>query len=318
MKRILLLAVLCVASFAGAQEIIEAADGSGSYRPIADHHGRYIRFEGSDGVVVSFFYDSPDTTLDSGMAIRVNDKVTLTVRYHGRDDLSVAGLPRVSMVRDPEERTLEIRADQKRVASFDYSADKYVAGISLPGFLTMRLTAPDRNHHVRQTLYNGSGKLVGQAEVVSSAYEVGMWRGVAFDGVAASLGFDPRSLSYKSSPVGFLTTGRDANQRVALYIVNVGPHSVGFTPDGVPRFYDIRADLLDADIAPGSDCSTSMAIDQNKAAPEHITLTADGVPGMYIEEPASGAIYAAWAENGGAVAFTRAGSEGVTPATPRF
>ena len=96
--------------------------------------------------------------------------------------------------------------------------------------------------------------------------------------------------------------------RTTLNIVSAGRVSVGFAPDGAPRFYDVTADIFDSDIPPGSDAGTSIALEQSKAVPSHVTLTADEIPGIYIEEPADGAIYAVWAERNGEIGSRRASS----------
>src|SRR6185369_595209 len=181
--------------------------------------------------------------------------------------------------------------------------------------LSMRLTPPDARQHVRQILQSGAGTVIGLADVVSSAAVVGMWSGFTFDTVAGSLGFNPRPLTFKKSPVGYLTTARDRKGRVALYIVSAGGQSVGFTPDGVARYYDLTAEIFDSEIPAGSDLGISVSLDQNKAAPEHITLTADGTLGMYVEEPADGAIYAAWVEPGEVIKYSRATAEKITRAS---
>lgn len=308
----MLLALLFGAIVVNGQEVVETWDGS--YRVFKDDHGRYARLESSDGVVVNYLYDSPAATAETGIAVRVSEKVTLTVRYNERGDFSAPGLPNVSMVLDSNDRTLEIHASDKTIATFSYRPDKYIAGVSLPGHLSMRLTAPDGRQHVRQTLQSGAGTVIGLADVVSSAGMVGMWSGYTFDTVAGSLGFNPRSLIFTKSPVGYLTTARDRKGQVALYIVSAGAHSAGFTPDGVARYYDLRADIFDTEIPPGSDLGISVSFDQNKAAPEHITLTADGTLGMYVEEPAAGAIYAAWVEPGEVIKYSRALAEKITRA----
>jgi hypothetical protein len=309
----MLLALLFGAIAVNGQEVIETWDGS--YRTFKDDHGRYVRLESSDGIVLRYLYDSPAATAETGVAVRVSEKVTLTVRYNDRGDFWAPGLPKISRVPDSNERTLEIRAGDKPIATFAYRSDKYIAGVSLPGHLSMRLTPPDARHRVRQTLQSGAGTVIGTADVVSSAGVVGMWSGSTFDTVAGSLGFNPRSLIFTNSPVGYLTTARDHKGQVALYIVSAGGQSVGFTPNGVARYYDLTADIFDSEIPAGSDLGVSVSLDQNKAAPEHITLTADGTLGMYVEEPADGAIYAAWVEPGEVIRYSRATAEKIARAS---
>src|SRR6185369_987353 len=178
----ILLALLFGAMAVNGQEVIETWDGS--YRAFQDEQGRYVRLESSDGIVLHYLYDSPAATAETGVAVRVSETVTLTVRYNDRGDFSAPGLPNVSMVPDSHDRTLEIRAGDKPIATFAYRPDKYIAGVSLPGHLSMRLTPPDARQHVRQILQSGAGTVIGLADVVSSAAVVGMWSGFTFDTVA--------------------------------------------------------------------------------------------------------------------------------------
>jgi hypothetical protein len=292
----LVASLLLASAIAHGQEIIETTNGT--YRAFQDEHGRYLRLESSDGVVVNYLYDSPAATAESGVAIKVANGPTLIVHYEA-SGFWTPGMPKVNVIGNAEERTAEIRADEKTIAAFEYRADKYVGEISIPGRFTMRFTPPDARHRMRQTLVNGNGGVIHETEVVSSAAEAGIWNRVSFDGVEQALGFDPRTLLYRESPAGYLNTGRDANGRAALYIVTVGRNAVGFTRDGVPRFYDVTAEIFDSEVPAGSDCGHSIALEQNKAVPAHVTLTGGGMPGVYVDTPANGAIYAVWVESDG-------------------
>ena len=298
MKALVLSIALAAAVVAHAQEVIETADGS--YRAFQDQHGRYVRLESSDGVVIHYLYDSPSASAESGVTINVPNGPTLTVHYDGQDMVWTRGMPTLTIVSNDDGRTTEVRADGRAIALFEYRADQYVGAVVVPGRFTLRATPPDARHRVRQTLLDATGRVLQQTEVVSSAASTGMWKGMAFDRMA--------SLSFRPSPAGYLSTGRDADGHVALYIVSAGRVSVGFAPDGAPRFYDVTADIFDSDIPPGSDAGTSIALEQSKAVPSHVTLTAEEIPGIYVEEPADGAIYAVWAERNGEIGSRRASS----------
>lgn len=292
----LLIALLFATTAAHGQDVIETANGS--YRAVQDKDGRYVRLE-SANTVVNYLYDSPSAQAESGVVIDLANGPTLTVHYDTQGNFWAPGMAKVKILRGPDERTTEILADNEPIATFDYRLDKYISAVTIPDHFTIRVTPPDRRKRVRQTLLNADGAVVRQTEVVSSSSGVGIWRGMSFEPVTQALGFDARSLSFEQSADGYLQTGRDGAGRVALYIVNAGANSVGFTPDGVARFYDITADILDSDIAPGGDAGVSLTLEQSKAVPAHVTLTAGGMPGVYIEEPANGAIYAAWVERNG-------------------
>src|SRR2546423_1129455 len=106
--------LLCAAADAQTREVTD----SGTY--VADASGRYVRLEGRDGVVLTFLYDGPETTQTSGVAVRVNGRLTLTVRYDGRGEVAVAGLPKLTSLFDQEERTVAVRANGKTLALLDY------------------------------------------------------------------------------------------------------------------------------------------------------------------------------------------------------
>lgn len=297
--RWLILSLFLAATVVHGQELFET--GTGSYRMFLDGHGRCARTEGSDGVVIEYLYDSPLAHTESGVVITVPDGPVLRVHFDSRGSIWTRGMPKLNVIRNPEERVAEIRADGKPVATFDYRADKYVGAISVPGHFSMRFTPPDARNHMHQTLVDADGAVLKETEVVSSAGDVGIWwNRASYEGIEQALGFDPRPLAFRNSPDNYLATLRDAKGRVALYFVTAGGSSVAFTPDGVPRYYDVNADIWDFEIPPGGDdLGVSVAFDQSKAVPAHVTLTANGMPGVYIETPANGAIYAAWVERDG-------------------
>lgn len=297
--RPLLLSLFLAATVAHGQEVFET--GNGSYRMFLDSRGRCARTVGSDGVVIEYLYDSPHADTESGVAIKVPGGPVLRVHFDVQGSIWTRGMPKVTMSRNLEQRVVEIRADGKPVVAFDYRADKYVGAVSIPGHFSMRFTPPDARNHMHQTLVDSDGAVIKETEVVSSAGDVGIWwNRASYEGIEQAVGFDPRPLTFRNSPDNYLSTLRDSKGRVALYVVTAGGSSVAFTPDGVPRYYDLNADIWDVEIPPGGDdLGISVAFDQSKAVPSHVTLTANGMPGVYIETPANGAIYAAWVESDG-------------------
>ncbi|MDQ3281838.1 MAG: hypothetical protein M3Q69_10530 [Acidobacteriota bacterium] len=290
--RPLLIAAFCTVS-AFAQEVVET--GNGSYRIFTDQQGRHARHEGSDGVVVEYRYATAAATSASSVVVHVGN-VDLRVGYEAEGTLDAPGLPKITTIYNADHRATELRADAQTLATFTYAKSGYVTRVAMPQRMTLRLTPPDAAHHVRQRLFDARGKQIASANVRSRPLEPGVWRRTSFETVASALSFDARALTFESSPTGSLMTGRDADGRVALYIVTAGGDSVGFTPDGIARFYDLSPEILDVDIPAGSDAGTSKALEQIRALPSHITLTASGDRGMYVEEPGEGAIHAAWTE----------------------
>lgn len=295
-----LLSLLLAATVVHGQEVVDTGDGS--YRMFLDRHGRCARTEASDGVVVGYLYDSPLVKTESGVAIKVPDGTVLNVRYDYQGSIWARGMPKLKVLKNLEERVFEIRADDKPIAAFEYRSDKFVGAVKIPGHFAMRFTPPDTRSHMHQTLVDADGAVIKETDVVSSAGDAGIWwNRESYEGIEQALGFNPRSLSFHCSPGGFLCTGRDAKGRVALYVVTAGAgNSAAFTPDGVPRYYDVNANIWDFEIPPGGDdLGVSVSFDQSRAVPAHVTFTANGMPGVYIDTPANGAIYAAWVESDG-------------------
>jgi hypothetical protein len=298
--RRLLLSLFLAATAVHGQELVDT--GNGSYRMFLDSHGRCARTVASDGVVVEYLYESPKETTESGVVIKVPDGPVLNVRYDYQGGIWARGMPKLKVIVNGDSRVMEIRADEKPIATFEYRSDKYVGAVSVPGHFAMRFTAPDARNHMHQTLVDADGAVLKETDVVSFAGDNGIWwNRAAYEGIEQALGFSPHSLSFRCSPGGFLCTGRDAKGRVALYRVTAGAgNSVTFTPDGVPRYYELDANIWDFEIPPGGDdLGVSVAFDQSRAVPAHVTLTANGMPGVYIDTPANGAIYAVWVESDG-------------------
>ena len=298
-RKSLLLSLILAATAVHGQELIETVNGS--YRVFLDAQGRCARTVASDGVVVEYLYESPVAQGESGVAIKVPQGPVLEVHFDTHGSIWTRGMPKLKVIQNPEERVAEIRADNKPIVTFDYRPDKYVGSITVPGHFSMRFTPPDARNHMHQTLVDADGAVIKETEVVSFAGDNGVWwNRASYEGVKQAVGLDPRSLSFRNSPDNYLATLRDAKGRVALYLVTAGGSSVAFTPDGVPRFYDLDADIWDFEMPPGGgDLGVSVAFDQSRAVPAHVTLTAGGMPGVYIDTPANGAIYAVWVESDG-------------------
>jgi hypothetical protein len=159
----------------------------------------------------------------------------------------------------------------------------------------MQVTEPDAAHRVRQTVVDASGKVLADTVVLNPPAAAPMWRRMAWEVVEEVLGLDMRSLSYELDPTGYLESARDAKGRVVLYLVHVGHATIGLTPAGVARFYDLSTMISD--------------VYQDQAVPMNVTLTSDGSVGMYVEQPANDAIYAAWVEPDGVTKLMRAKDE---------
>jgi hypothetical protein len=315
----LLIVMFVAVSAAAAQEVVNTRHGV--YTVYLDDQGRYARQENDNGIITYYLYDSPAAADATGLTIRIDDKVSLTVHFDDKDgNYSTPGLPKLKMIRDADYRTTEVRADNTAIARFEYARDRSIAGITLPGHLALHLTPSDAHHQVHQSLVDAKGAVLSEATVTSSVVEVGIWNRISFEGVRSALGLDADALDFDQTADNRLMIGRDAKGRVLLYIVTVGNLSVGFTPDGAPRFYELMADVFDRNVEAHNETGIPVALDQKLAAPSYITLTADGRPGFYVEEPGNGAIYAAWVEKrpngrGTVPAFARATAEKLTPAT---
>jgi hypothetical protein len=300
MRKELINAILAVMLCASAHAQTREVTDSGTF--IVDATGRYVRLEGPDGVVVNYLYDSSESAETSGIAVQPTDKLTLTVRFDGRREVTVAGLPALTSLIDDEGRTTTVQADRKPVAMLEYTPAGFFAAVTLPRRLTWRVSAPDASHRVRQSVEDATGEQI--ASSVVSDLE-GVRRGAWYDVAAADLGVSLDSLTYQQSPTGSLTTARDAKGDVAFYIVHSDASDVGFAPDGTPRFYDLTLSVFGGTIAPGSDVVVSPAWDaQHSAVPDHLVLTSSGAAGLYVEGAAKKSIVAAWTDAHGKVCTT--------------
>src|SRR5207237_4733857 len=244
---------------------------------VADASGRYIRQEGRDGVIVTYLYDTPATTETSGLAVRVTDALTLTVRYRSNAEVTVAGLPALVSRFDEQGRTVAVTANGATVATLDYTKAGYVSSVTLPGHLTWTISGPDQSHRVRQSVQNGAGRDVRTAEVTARMEIDGVRRGAAYEAIAAELGLNLESITFDESPTGALTTMRDQHGAVLLYIVHTDACDAGFAPDGTARFYDLELSVLGGFIPPGSDVRVSPAWEvQRGTMPDHLLLTNRG------------------------------------------
>ena len=303
------IAIALLLSLASHGQTLDVTD---SGRFVVDASGRYVRLEGRDGVVVEYLYDAPDPTKTSGTRVRVNDKLTLTVK-HTDDEVVAAGLPRLASVFDFEGRTTTVLADGKAVAQLEYTQNGYFAAVSVPGRFTWKSSAPDALQRVRQTVQDASGQTVATAVVKTSMMIDGIRRGAAYDAAAEELGVDLKTVTYESSPTGALVTARDAKGRVAFYVVQAAPGcDVGFSADGKPRFYDFKLSVEGGETAPGGDLVISETWEgQRGTYPDHFVLTARGAAGVYANEAANGAIDSAWVASAGKVYSRRTSVEQV-------
>jgi hypothetical protein len=279
---------------------------SGTY--VADATGRYVRLEGHDGVIVDFLYDSPEATLTSGITVRPNDKVTLTVRFETPGGVKVNGLPAITSRFDDQGRTTAVHAAGKPVALVDYAPSGLVDAVILPSRLTWKISVPDSSGRVWQSVENASGKVMASFLVTNI---LGIVRR-AWYGEAADLGISMDSLTYENSTTGLLTIARDAKGQVAFYVVHAENYAVGFSPDGTPRFYDLPLSVFGGTMAPGSDIVVSRAWDtQGATVPDRFVLTASGAVGLYVDAAPAKGIVAAWSERPGKVSTTMAEVEPV-------
>jgi hypothetical protein len=288
---------LCAPAHAQTREVTD----SGVF--VSDAAGRYVRLEGRDGVVVTWLYDAAESTETSGVSVRPNGKLTLTVRHDGRGGVAVAGLPELASLVDHEGRTTAVQADGKPVALFDYRPSGLLAAVTLPGRLTWRVSAPHPSQGVRQSVEDAAGKVIAGAVVTGGE---GATRGTWYGAAAADLGVPLDVRTYERSPTGMLTTARDGEGRVAFYVVHMDACDVGFSPDGTPRFYDLTLSLFGGSVPPGSDLLVSPAWEaQRGTVPDHLVLTAGGAAGLYVEEPAKKSIATAWTDRDGKLSVSR-------------
>lgn len=294
---LVLVVTLCASAFAQTREETD----TGAF--VIDSAGRYVRFEGRDGIVVDSLYAPGELTNSSGHTVHVNDKLALTVRYDGQDAVRVAGLPALTAIRDHEGRTTMVQADGKSVAVFEYTSAGLLAAATVPARLTWKVAPPDASHRVRQTIESGSGKIVATslAKPVDNPQRGGSWLHAL-----SEFGVDVESYSYEETSTNTLTIARDAKGGVAFYVVSADGCDVVFSPDGTPRFYDLTLRVWSGHMAPGSDLVISPAFDaQRGTVPDHLILTASGAIGLYSEEAAEDAITDAWVNRDGKIAFAK-------------
>ena len=268
---------------------------------ITDSSGRAVRFEGLDGVVVEYLYKSADAEETSGVIVRVNEKLRLTVKYEGRREGQVAGLPKLTSVFDSEGRTVAVLADYLALARLEYTEGELFSRISLPKHFTWTCAAA-LSQRVRQSVEDARGKVVASEVVTTSMSILGIRNVRLYDAAAEELGVDLDALTYEQSPTLALTTARDAEGHVAFYIVHTDWCDVGFAANGEARFYDLELSVLGGKIPPGSDVLVSKAWEMQRGTiPDHLLLTARGRVGVYLDEAAKGAIASAWTDSEGRV-----------------
>ncbi|HVG23530.1 MAG TPA: hypothetical protein VND45_05205 [Thermoanaerobaculia bacterium] len=176
-------------------------------------------------------------------------------------------------------------------ASLAYGASGHVASITLNNGLSLQLQ-PTETGTVQQTLFGADGT------VLATATPIGDTTGVRdlpahLDPVATQLGLGAdwaETLTFGVTPSGHLTTARNASGTVVLYLVDVGPFRVGYTPEGVALFYDFMPNY-DSGVF-----DDPAARQMTGVVPTHIVMTGAGAAGMYDNGPATGAIYGAWVD----------------------
>ena len=244
---------------------------SGVWR--VDAAGRYVRLEGSDGIVVDFLHDAADPSRASGVTVRVDTRA-LTVTYGNPGECAAAGLPRMTSVFDEAGRTSSVLADGLPLALIEHTGEGRVAKITVPGKLAWTAAAPPARREGMPAI-----------------------RGASYDAVAEDLDLDFDVLTFEPSPTGMLTTVRDKQRRVVLYVVHTDRCDAGFAADGKPLFYDLPLVLFDGTFAPDSDVMESQAWEtQHGTVPDHLVVSAGGAVGLYVEEPSSGAIKSLWTD----------------------
>jgi hypothetical protein len=273
---------------------------------IMDSTGRVVRVEGPDGVVVENLYDRPDTEETSGVTVRVNEKLSLTVKRSGEKEVQAAGLPKLTLLFDSKGRTTAVLADDTVLARLDYTSDQLFSRISLPKHLTWTCT-PEAPQRVRESVYDSRGKVVASAVVRAGMGIDGIRNNWSYaPGVAEDLGVDFDALTYEDSPTGALTTVRDAAGRVAFYVVHIPWCDVGFAANGEGRFYDKELSVLDNENPDGCIVVSKAWERQRATIPDHLVVTARGSAGVYLYEAARGGIASAWTDakgNGHSITF---------------
>lgn len=285
-------------SLAASQLRIAEVTDSGTY--FADEAGRYVRLDGTDGVIVDYLYDTPEPNAQqSGVTVRANAKCSFTVR-NGDQEIAVAGLPKLTWLSGDEGRTASVMADGRLLARFDYTTDGYASRISLPGSFTWKFSAPDASHRVHQSVEDATGKVISGAVVKAGSNAETLGRRGVWDAAAQEIGVNLATITYESSPTGELDTARDAQGNVVFYVVYAPSCDVAFSPSGKPLFYDLKVDPFGGVGYPDSCLITSKASEGlHGAIPDHVLLTAHGAVGLYIEDPANGAIVSAWTDAAG-------------------
>jgi hypothetical protein len=269
---------------------------------VTDASGRVVRLEGTDGIVVEYFY-APGTTEQIGWRVHVNDKLAFTMNETSESEsIAIDGLPKIQWDSGFEGRTTSVFADGKLIAQLEYTPKGYFAAITLPGHFRWKTSEPSASRRVRQTVEDASGRVVANIAVTAHMSIDTVRRSKVYDVVADELGLNPHELKFDDSPTNYLTTVRDARGRVAFYVVGGINGDVGYSPDGAPLFYDIALQVEGGSIAPDSDLMMSAAWEgQRGTLPNHLVLTARGAMGVYAEESANDALSSVFIDTKGRV-----------------
>lgn len=291
---VVLAVFFCVALSAQTREVTD----SGVL--ITDSSGRAMRLEGPDGVNVEYHYANAEAQDTSGVTVRVNPQLSLTVKYTGRKEIQAPGLPKLTSVLDSAERTTAVLANGTAVARLEYTKDDLFSRMTLPGHFTWSCST-EPSQRVRQSV-EAHGKVIASATVLTRMDLDGVRNSTAYGVVAEEFGIALDAITYTQSPTGALTTARDREGRVLFYIVHIDGADVGFAPNGEARFYDLALSVLGGEIPAGSDVLVSKAWETQRATiPDHFVLTAHKRAGVYLEEVAKGAIASAWTDADGRV-----------------
>jgi hypothetical protein len=272
---------------------------------VADDCGQITRIENSDGTVETFDLLADGT--DIGMTVHVSKTLELHVRYDYEPSsrlqsmIAAKGMPVVGLVPREDGRTSSVQDDRGQVlALLQYADTGHLTEITLGDRMSLHLSAPDAKGQVVETLYGPAGNLLRTTSAD------GQWgkNSIAsmLDVVATELGIGEgwsQTLAAADSPSNHLTTLTRADGSVALYLVQAGQYTVGFTPEGSAILYDLRVELTGTPIPEGADTVSDPSTDLMAVAPTHVVVTKSGMTGMWVEDTSDRAIHSAWTDRDG-------------------
>lgn len=106
--------------------------------------------------------------LDGGVAVRVNEKVTLTVKSAGQGNVAVEGLPELTTVFDSVGRPTTVSAGGSVLARFAYTDIGEVAEVAVPGRFSWKLTLDAWSPELAQTVVDAGGEVVAKAVIAKA------------------------------------------------------------------------------------------------------------------------------------------------------